>query len=254
MRARRCSALLFVVGLTGCKAFDPQSDPLQGDMFSPCCGDLGTCIARGLVPVELAGRLPVDVCGAALACAPTAYVDDPAHLAPACTALATREGRCLPACVVSAAAGVGRLEQATCQWGELCVPCFNPITGENTGACSVAPDTPHQPAQPFERCCGAGADAAGVCIPDVLLSVEQRGALLPDTCSDPTARCVPLQLLAAAGVLTSCTTGAPSVSPRVCARVCFIGARLSTLLPQGSCGDAERCVPCTDLAVPGGCP
>lgn len=222
-------------------------------MFSACCGDFGTCIARGLVPAGLASRLPVDACGSALVCIPTPYIDDPNHVMPACVALAGREGRCLPACVAAAAAGAGRLEQAACQVGELCVPCFNPITGEDTGACSVPPDHPQQQSQPFERCCGTGADAFGACIPDLLLSEQQRGALLPDTCSDTTARCVPLALLTPPGALPSCTTGAPSATARVCVQQCFVGTRLSRLLPQGSCGEAERCVPCTDIALSDGC-
>jgi hypothetical protein len=245
---------LFVTGLSGCKAFDPPSGVPPGDMFSACCGELGTCIASGLVPPALANMLASDVCGPALLCAPTAYVDDPTYVAPACITLAGREGRCLPACLPGLGPQAGRLKQDACRSGEVCVPCFDPVSNAETGACRVAADQPHEPAKPFERCCGRGTDAAGACVPGELLAVEERAALLADTCSDPTAACVPLPLLVAPGTLPSCKRSATVSAPQICLRECFLGPRLGTFLPQASCGNGERCAPCSEFAMASACP
>lgn len=251
---RSWATWLSVAGLIGCKAFDPPSGTGPGGMFSACCGELGSCVASGLVPPEFAKMLGSDVCGPALVCAPSAYLDDAAYVAPTCSGLGGREGRCVPGCLAALGSRAGRLKQETCGLGEVCVPCFDPVSAAETGACRIAADQPHEPARLFERCCGSGADAAGACVPREALEAEERDALLADTCSDPTQVCVPLPLLAADGTLPTCTRGATVTVPQVCVRQCFLGMRLGGFLPQANCADGERCVPCSDFALMSGCP
>jgi len=78
-------------------------------------------------------------------CAPAVKVNDPSACFAQCESQAAdllgdryRPGGCVPSYVVAlvAAAGVGQLAQGTCQDGELCAPCLNPLAGDAaTGAC-----------------------------------------------------------------------------------------------------------------------
>jgi len=71
---------------------------------------------------------------------------DPANPAQKCTASLggfNAEGRCIPSCVPAIQAQASRLAQDDCtQAGTLCAPCYDPITGADTGACTQAGDAP----------------------------------------------------------------------------------------------------------------
>src|SRR5262249_25821942 len=63
-----------------------------------------------------------------------------------CRSVANVEGRCLSTCLPPVAAQP-LLPTAGCQAGERCVPCFDPLSGADTGACEINPscDQPHEP-------------------------------------------------------------------------------------------------------------
>ena len=157
-------------------------------------------------------------------------------------------------CLPDVAGLIGRLQQRSCGSSELCVPCFDPVSGRATDACRVGTDEPREPPRIFERCCGSGEDAGGVCVSTDWLSAEQAAALQADTCSDGTSLCVPIPLLAADGLFPSCMANATDTAARACVRDCFLGPRLGGFVPRGSCDENARCAPCSSLSQIGGCP
>src|SRR5262245_61009706 len=165
-------------------------------MFSACCGGLGTCVAHGLIPAELTARLARDVCGESLLCAPSALVQNPSFVLQSCAAYGGREGRCIAACLPDVAGQANRLEQASCQPGELCAPCFDPLSGEDTGVCRFGADPgPHEPAGAFGRCCGdTGRGVPRQVLARSLADSDLR-RLGNDVCAEPNTLCVPQAML-----------------------------------------------------------
>lgn len=242
---------MLVCVLSSCAAFDPPNKtPEPGSMFSACCGALGACVAGALIPTEFALRLPADSCGPDLLCAPRAYLTE--RGATSCRAPGDLEGRCLPECLPEVMANADVLRRSSCAEGELCSPCFDPIGGVDLAVCWIGGDRPREAVKYFERCCWSGAEAGGACVPTELLTEAQLGALPVDTCTTPNTRCAPIDLLVDGGRLPSCADR-PDEPPLVCARACFLTARLANFLPQRTCRADERCVPCADFAATGAC-
>jgi hypothetical protein len=240
MRADR--ALLVLSLLCACRGFDP---PGGGAAASNCCAGAGSCVPAALAPAGLGERLAQDSCADSLLCAPTAWLNDAEAQAASCQTLDEREGRCLPGCLPELARQAERLSQASCGAGELCVPCFDPLTGEDTQACRIGRDRPAEKARPFEACCGG----EGRCVPETTLSSSLSRAELErldaDAC-ETAALCVPETWLSADNPgPESCRVAGdmegrclPSCLPQVVAQ--------ADTLQQQSCADTERCVPCFD--------
>jgi hypothetical protein len=106
-----------------------------------------------------------------------------------CTSVAGAEGRCLSVCVPQVAERAEMLPQDVCDDGWLCTPCFDPITGEDTGACNQGCDGgPIEAAVTFPDCC----EGAAKCIPGVLVPEEQRDQLGTEGCDEEAGDlCVP---------------------------------------------------------------
>ncbi|MBX3275705.1 MAG: hypothetical protein KF729_35925 [Sandaracinaceae bacterium] len=207
--------------------------------FETCCSELGSCVPAGVVPEEQRDLLGPDTCAEGSLCAPTALVD-PTMRPPTCRSVADAEGRCLPECLPSVAAQASLLPRSSCAEAHLCVPCFDPTSGEATGACALNGDMPAEPPVTFDRCCGG----IGACVPSSLVPEEQRGQLGADTCSAEGALCAPDSLISGA-TPPSCRSIAsaegrclPECLPDVAAQ--------ASLLPRDSCAEAHLCVPCFD--------
>jgi hypothetical protein len=168
-----------------------------------CCGGLGTCTPRADITDEaLRASLGHAECSATpdLACAPK----DPSMLPdggvpPSCHIDLGQmfEGRCLPDCFVLGNPAASNLNAGDCAPiagvdTTICAPCFDPTTGDATGACTQNGDMPAEAAPtPFAEC-GAfgGGDGAtpgpamGLCVPEELAATASADAtLLPvDTC------------------------------------------------------------------------
>jgi hypothetical protein len=91
------------------------------------------------------------------------------------------EGRCLPKCFVAGMAAAANLAQETCAAKDLvCAPCYNPIDGTDTGACSQAAGDSPKEAKPatFKKCGAlkAGDPDTGICVPEALVTdpVQQK--------------------------------------------------------------------------------
>ena len=148
--------------------------------FPACCGELGVCVPDALVAEGQRAILSADSCeGDGVLCAPRALAADRTAVPVTCRGLAGGEGRCLPACLPAVAAQADVLPPAGCEPGELCAPCFDPLTGEATPACSMRSDAPAETPTLFAECCGGRS----ACVPDALVSETQQSLLDGDGCA-----------------------------------------------------------------------
>jgi hypothetical protein len=215
---------------------EPGQDPV---VFSPCCNDLGLCVPEGLVPADQRDDLGTDVCtGEDELCAPSDLID-PEFIPPTCSSVAGAEGRCLPECLPAVQEQADQLPQDICAEYHLCVPCYDPFTGEPTGACSLNGDEPSEPPVVFERCC----DDRGACVPSELVPDDQQDDLGQDTCSEADALCAPDNLV----------SGTPEYCPSIgggegrCLPDCLPAVQeQADQLQQSTCDPGELCAPCTD--------
>jgi hypothetical protein len=125
-------------------------------VFASCASGVGQCVPQALVPDDLKSVVPVADCTQpGHVCAPIPKVKDLSYQFPTCTPSSTilngpsamkapngQLGACVPKYLVDnfmPAPPMGILMQDTCQPGEICAPCYNPISqpaNQATGACS----------------------------------------------------------------------------------------------------------------------
>jgi hypothetical protein len=231
-----------------CERYDV---PSRSDALPSCCEGAGVCVPAALAPAGMSQRLDADSCDEGSLCAPRAFLEDPSATPARCEAAGALEGRCLPSCLPEVAERGERLAQRDCDRDQRCVPCFDPSTGEDTGACRTGDDQPRDPPRTFERCCGSAGAELGTCLPLELLGSEQAEALPVDSCHEPETRCAPSELTRAPYQLDTCKVRllGSLVSEGLCLPECFVPlpARLFTL--RGSCGASRRCVPCSSLGA-----
>ena len=212
--------------------------------FPSCCGDRGLCVPPALA-ADQAKNLVRDTCDSASLCSPT-ELTDPTFKPKACASLDNAEGRCLSTCIGGpVAAQRGRLPTAGCGMDEVCAPCFDPITGEDTGACTVNGDKPTQPKYTFETCCDntQGVDV-GVCVSPELAG-DQADMLRRDTCL-PGKLCAPI---AKAKDPTSSFPRCYGAGAGACVPSCILDPTQAALFGRGRCEVGELCAPCSVLGV-----
>lgn len=218
----------------------PLIDPAS---FPTCdqCGD-ASCVDKNLVPVDFHSRL--NECDSDSFCVPNELVETAGNFIPTtCTAVAGFEGRCLSECLPEVQERADLLSQATCATSQLCVPCFDPLTGASTGACDLSCDPGADPAGPTQlpACC----EGRGTCIPGELAG-EDADQLGQDSCSEESGLlCAPNDIINGTFVATSCTTGGiiGGGEDGACLPDC-LGAVDSILVGQGDCSDGFKCAPC----------
>src|SRR6185295_4602839 len=121
--------------------------------FERCCGGIGSCVPRTLVPPDQIDQLGRDSCTTSDSlCAPDELSSGTSRPT-TCSSIAGAEGRCLPACLPDIAAQADRLPRDVCPTNHLCAPCYDPITGADSGACRLAGDMPVDPPYVFPDCC-----------------------------------------------------------------------------------------------------
>jgi hypothetical protein len=212
----------------------------------PACGPNGVggrCVDASLVAdPRIASRLAS--CDTGL-CVPEVYVREKGtHLPTACTSFAGIEGRCFSTVFKDVAAEVDFLDQDKCAADERCVPCFNPATGEATGACStVSCDAPRLAPVPLQDCCQNHGQMRGKCIPvtDIPGQFQSRLARLGCPAGD---LCAPNDNIDPTVTPTPCA----AINGRgVCASDCVdFGLFGDIFLDQGNCRSDQTCVPCVD--------
>jgi len=243
--AWRSMVLVELVAACACKTYDAQSP--DAPIFSACCDGRGTCVPSGLVPSSLVDRLSAENCGHALLCAPSSLIDSSGGFA-ACRAAGNLEGRCLPSCLKDVVEQGAKLQQRSCAQGERCLPCYNPLDGKETGACSVGSDKPSEPAHQFAACCGSGNAALGRCVPrDVLetsVSTADLDHLATDSCTESAALCVPSAWLEKDSPMPAACRAAGNFEGR-CLPGCLRDvAEQSKQLERADCAQSELCLPC----------
>jgi hypothetical protein len=236
-------ALLYTFALlavSACKRFEVPSK--GSGIYESCCGEQGTCLPMSLVSADDAARLGRDSCAEALLCVPESAIAG-GRAAVACRTTGDFEGRCLPDCLPELAAQGERLSRASCAQGQLCAPCFDPLTGEDTGACTLGADPgPSEPAATFARCCGE----LGRCVPDELVAEGDRDRLAQLDCADETRLCVPEPWLGDEPVAAASCRSLGDAEGR-CLPACLPDvAGQSDRLPAADCAAQHLCAPCFD--------
>jgi hypothetical protein len=220
----------------------PTTPPV---VLERCCNGLGRCVDRAGVPVAQRTGLDADSCSAARLCSPAEYIADAAFVAQHCHDPATHaEGRCLLHCLPQVRAQGERLGVDVCRDVERCAPCYDPVSGEATGACTLTPaDTgPSEPKRVFESCCpNSDGPALGLCIPRVLVP-DGTPSLPRLTCPAADSVCAP-RALASGAVLPSCSS--LYTDSGACLPSCMLDASQQAGVLQGNCAAGSECVPCT---------
>lgn len=206
------------------------------------CGSNMVCIGASLIGnPELAKQLKPCATGV---CAPRKSVAAAGKLVPkTCTSIANAEGRCTNASVPAVASKKDALPVADCDADERCVPCFDPTSGAETGACStVSCDKPAKPATKLAACCGGKA----TCVPKASVPSAQQSSLGKDSCQSSGDLCVP-----------NAYVQNPVFQPKACkSSLPFIGGKgacvsrcipKAGLLLQDGCDAGEACAPCSQL-------
>jgi len=229
----------------------PYTGPPVVDVATfPSCGDGARCVPANLVPATAAAMLKT--CATGL-CAPEKSIAAGGNYLPkTCSAVGAAEGRCLNVNIGSIEPQKAQLSRDVCDASELCAPCFNPIDGKPTGACSsVSCDAPKQPAKAFKACCSDQGTARAKCVPKTIVPASQQGNLDTDdgTCTEGSELCVPNEMLqpnfkgpACAGstFLTGSYTG-------VCLSDCLSFGFVASLgISRGNCTKGFKCAPCTN--------
>ena len=218
----------------------PSEPPL---VFDRCCEGTGTCLPSSLLPADQRDFLGQDSCDAGQLCGPDTLSDPDGNFALAsCTAPGDAEGRCTPSCLPQVEEQAQFLSQADCGDVEVCSPCFDPISGTETGICSLG-DDPGPSSDPviWEGCCETDGETLGTCVPAELLPPEQADNIPQESCPRSDQRCAPNESFEDPdAALTPCSS--LLVQGGICVLECLVTG-LGALLPQGDCEDGRRCVP-----------
>jgi hypothetical protein len=215
--------------------------------FTECCSDRGFCVPPALAG-DQARNLERKTCSAGEVCAPK-ELTDPTIKPKTCNSIDNAEGRCLSTCVAGAIAKqADRLPTQGCSANEVCAPCFDPVTGEDTGACTVNGDKPAKPAYAFPKCCGRGDAAAGVCVSPALAG-DQASILRQESCAREKL-CAPTAKAADPAYRFPVCYGA--LGTGACVNSCILDPTQAAILARETCAQGELCAPCELLGTPTG--
>lgn len=237
--------------------YDCPTPALDPSVLPPCpnlCG--GHCVPNAQVP-DPSFLSQLEACDASSVCVPDTFIVKAGKLTPpTCKSVGGFEGRCLSTCLPAVSEQAAQLPKDTCGDGELCTPCYDPLTGDDTGACKVSCDKgPAGPAQTFQKCC---PDGKGLCVPAGSIPPDQQDKLGNDTCpQDAGAQlCVPDPFLEAQQsgqpfFPQSCETSfwlqflfGSEYASGACLPECIPEVADAPFVTQGECPDAWKCVPC----------
>jgi len=170
-----------------------------------------------------------------------------------CRAVGNVEGRCAPLCLPQVSQQQAFLKQQTCPANHLCAPCYDPRTGQDSGACSRGcNDHPVEPPVTFPTCCNGD----GLCVPLDYVPANSRSQLAALDCQPQAGAqvaCAPAEKVRDfAFKYPPCANGAGA-----CISTCLIQSNPNAgLLLRDICADDEKCVPCinpTDQTRTGAC-
>jgi hypothetical protein len=234
----------------------PSGGPAIDPSFLPACPEEmcasgGRCVPNSFLPPGATGML--GPCDGNSTCVPDKFVAAGGEVVPqSCRSVADAEGRCISRCVPAVAEQSDLLPQDVCDDDELCVPCFDPRTGESTGACTLSCDMPTEDPVSFPECC----EGIGRCVPEQSVPEDFRDQLPEDSCEASGSLCAPVKFVAEPDYTPpSCTPALAVDIPGLdlgehgaCIARCVAihGNPLAEVLGQSSCDPGEVCAPCTD--------
>ncbi|MBN1654768.1 MAG: hypothetical protein JXA30_13435 [Deltaproteobacteria bacterium] len=214
--------------------------------FSECCDGVSVCIPEDLVPSEDRPNFDENDCEEkGMLCIPKEMASDPDGYVPQpCESWDGAEGRCLPACLPEVANQADWLTRDRCPAGFICDPCFDPRTGDETGACRIAGDPgPEEDVYSFPECCGG----LSLCIPEEAVPEEDRDQLTRDSCSSKDALCVPKGLASEPTTFVAQVCSVWGGAEGRCLPECLPEvAKSADRLERADCPDGHLCTPCTD--------
>jgi hypothetical protein len=212
--------------------------------FESCCKGRGSCVPDFVVEPKWRSSLGADTCAESdKVCIPNEFYDVHGFIPKTCAAAGGGEGRCLAECIPMVATQADRLVKSSCSEGSLCVPCFDPVTGVDTGACALSNDPgPTKPAYRFPECCGG----LSMCIPGEIVPPDQQTLVGHDACAEPEQWCVPKAYVASEATPPAQCTSWKFAEGR-CLPACLPQvAKDAERLDRDSCADGHLCVPCYD--------
>jgi hypothetical protein len=251
-----------------CKPAAPQpgGSALAG---AACCGGLGVCTKNPTGPAAASYGLSECKAGQDLKCVPSLGGESDAGSDDAGVGVGSAscrvelpanlignldlEGRCVPSCFVASDPSASNLGRSTCSADSKCAPCYSPITGETTGACSQAGDRPRQPAPPGFKKCGDGD--IGYCVTAGAAAMSGMNVMLPQlTCVDGEVCAPKLRVLDAQACFAHCDSQIGG--PGACIAAFIIPEANRSFLVKSSCAAGEVCAPCVsplDNTATGAC-
>lgn len=233
--------------------------PVLNPSDYPSCyaGNSAHCLPLGAIDPMLATRL--QPCGTAGRCVPDPFISSGGNFIPqTCSSLAGAEGRCLHVVLPSVHDKESTLPVDHCQSYERCVPCYDPLDGAVTGACSISCDPgPAQAPVRFADCCkSASRPPRGRCLPKIAIPMSQQSNLGTDTCKVDAELCVPDENLDPKFTPTACKANSAVFGDYkgVCLSTCLSLGIIGLGVARGDCDDVHQCVPCTIVIFPSGAP
>lgn len=233
-----------------------EGPPLVDVKTFPSCGDGARCVPENLVPASSAAQLAK--CAGGL-CAPEKSIAAGGQYRPkTCKSLAGAEGRCLNTAIVAVASQKASLPQDACDANERCTPCFSPIDGKDTGACSsVSCDAPKLPKVTFKGCCEDDGVFRGKCVPKAMVPASAQDKLDDEGCVEGAELCSPSENLDPTYKPPTCTASSFLIGDYsgVCVSDCVDFSFLEALATvRGSCQKGFTCAPCVRNGQPTGAP
>lgn len=227
--------------------------PVVDPSTFPSCGDGAHCTPANLVPATQASKLAT--CATGLCVPDKAIAAGGNYLPKTCKSIAAAEGRCTNVNIPAVAAQKDKLPRDLCDANERCAPCFDPVSGAATGACSsVSCDSPKNPPFKFKNCCNQSGTSRGKCVPTSSVPAAQQSKLNTDVCAEGQELCAPDEQLDPTYKAKTCSGSAPLIGSYTgaCVSTC---ANVPAILSQGDCTTGFKCAPCTLLGQStGACP
>lgn len=235
------ASLIALWMIAACRAYDPPKATTSSP--ATCCDGGGLCVPKSLVPSGLVSQLAALSCGPDQLCVPNAWISNPSAKPDSCLAETELEGRCLPACLPAVSKQLDQLEMSSCAADARCVPCFDPISGEDTQACEIGGDTPAQSARIYPSCCSG----TGRCVPPSTLaralSSDELEFLSHSDCGEDV--CVPEPWLKGDAQALVCHVDGGGEGR--CLSACLSSiAKQADMLARASCPEGQLCAPCFD--------
>jgi hypothetical protein len=245
--------------------------PLAACMADMCTG--AHCVPTAQIPMGT-DLTTLAMCPDGTYCTPDDYIATQGQFqVKTCTSLEGAEGRCISTCIPQVNSQIDQLPKEMCADTERCAPCYNPIDGTDTHACTQGCDKgPTMPKVVFAPCGIYAMDttktARGLCVPKSLVPMDLQGIPV-DTCPmdhlcAPVEKvkdlkynfpmCTPTSFGGGLGMANMAGQKAGCVPA-------YLADTNAALLLQDGCMDGYLCAPCTNpLSTPtanaptGACP